>query len=416
MPNEEKSLKNFNENVVPLGAIFWAYFKVGLTAFGFAILQKLKSLVKKSGWLTETELTEGLALVQLYPGPIMVNLTTYVGYKKRGLMGALAATIAFVTPTIILMLALSYVYFSFGKMPWVRPVFTGLEALVVGVLLNVVLDFGKRGLKGNIEAVIAVVAFAVLVLNLNIVLLVFLALAAGALLLRPDGKEQKDKEKIGKGQNSEGITQVEKKVWWKMYLQIGFVLLFVLAGIGLAVKLSSPTGESALSFFKIGSIAFGNGLTILPLIQADTVEKFHWLTINQFMDGIALSQITPGPFLVIATFIGFKLGGVWAALLTTFAMFSPSFVFTIIFTEIFSHVKHLAVVKGALAGVLAAFVGLLAAMLLQLGAVISHSPSALIFAAGAFAAVRFFKLDILWVFGGGLALWVGLYFLGIPLL
>ncbi|RKX85717.1 MAG: hypothetical protein DRP57_03130 [Spirochaetes bacterium] len=234
-----------------------------------------------------------------------------------------------------------------------------MEALVVGVLLNVVLDFGKRGLKGSIEAVIAVVAFAVLVLNFNIILLIFLALAAGALLLRPGDKTKRDKEKISKSQNGGGITHVQRKIWWKIYLQIGFVLLFVLAGIGLAVKISSPAGDSALSFFKIGSIAFGNGLTILPLIQADTVEKFHWLTLNQFMDGIALSQITPGAFLVIATFIGFELGGVWAALLTTFAMFSPFFAFTLTFTEIFSHVKNLAVVKGALAGVLAAFVGLL---------------------------------------------------------
>ncbi|MCD6121498.1 MAG: chromate transporter [Spirochaetales bacterium] len=109
-------MEDIKKTEVRLGAIFWAYFKVGLTAFGFAILQKLKSLVKKSGWLTETELNEGLVLVQLYLGAIMVNLTTYVGYKKRDLPGAIA-TSAFITPTMIFMLALSSVYFSFGKMP-----------------------------------------------------------------------------------------------------------------------------------------------------------------------------------------------------------------------------------------------------------------------------------------------------------
>ncbi|RKX85716.1 MAG: hypothetical protein DRP57_03125 [Spirochaetes bacterium] len=110
-------MEDIKKTEVRLGEIFWAYFKVGLTAFGFAILQKLKSLVKKSGWLTETELNEGLVLVQLCPGPIMVNLTTYVGYKNRGLPGAIVATTAFITPTIIFILALSSVYFSFGKMP-----------------------------------------------------------------------------------------------------------------------------------------------------------------------------------------------------------------------------------------------------------------------------------------------------------
>lgn len=178
--------------------------------------------------------------------------------------------------------------------------------------------------------------------------------------------------------------------------------------------MSSDIGRTALSFFKIGSIAFGNGLTILPLIQADVVDTFHWLTLNQFVDGIALSQITPGPFLVIATFIGFKLSGVWGALLTTFAIFSPSFVLTLVFTEIFTYVKNLDFVRGALTGVLAAFVGLLAAMLLQMGAVIAPHPAGLIFAAASFAGVRYFKLDILWIFAGGLLLWIGLYELGIP--
>ena len=421
-------MENTKAKRVSLGSIFWAYFLVGLTAFGFAILQKLKSLVRDKNWLSETELNEGIALVQLYPGPIMVNLNTYVGYRLRGLPGALASTVAFITPTTILMIVLSYFYFFLGKMPWVKPVFTGLDALVVGILINIVLDFGKRGIKGKITSVIAVIAFAVLVLNLNVVYLVLFALGAGALLIRPEkdmgnvvgkGKQSKSKsqetgnftERTGIDKTNEGLN----KPWWKRWLGIGLGLLVLLAGVGLALKLSSNVGKAALSFFKIGSIAFGNGLTILPLIQADVVSKYHWLTLRQFTDGIALSQLTPGPFLVIATFIGFKLGGVWAALLTTFAIFAPSFIITLIFTEVFSRVKNITVVKGALAGVLAAFVGLLAAMVLQIGAIFAHNPVALIFSASAFAAVRFFKLDILIIFAGGLALWIGLYAVGISL-
>ena len=154
-------------------------------------------------------------------------------------------------------------------------------------------------------------------------------------------------------------------------------------------------------------------MTILPLVQSDAVETFHWLSTRQFVDGIAISQITPGPFLVIATFIGYKLGGVWAALLATFAMFSPSFVMTLVLTKIYGQVQNLSAVKGALSGVLASFVGMLAMIVLQLGRSGVGDAASLVLAAAAFVAVRWFKLDILWVFFGGLILWTGLLALGI---
>jgi chromate transporter len=155
-------------------------------------------------------------------------------------------------------------------------------------------------------------------------------------------------------------------------------------------------------------VAFGNGMTILPLIQADVVDRYHWLSMNQFADGIALGQITPGPFLITAAFVGYKLGGVGAAALATFAIFAPSFAMTLIFTEVFARLHNLSGVRGALAGVLAAFVGLLAVVTLQLGQVGITGPATLTLAAAAFVAVRHFKLDILWVFAGGMAVWAGL--------
>ena len=389
---------------VSLWTIFAAYLQVGLTAFGFAILQKLKALVLTRHWLNEEEMNDGLALVQLYPGPIMVDFTAYAGYKLRGVAGALAATVGFILPTTVLMLVLSSLYFDAGQLPWVKPIFVGLEALVIGIILDVTLDFGKRSVKGRVEALIALASFAALVFKLNAILIVLLALALGAIFLRPPKSSQ-----LGTPAPTPSLGTARSQTHW---LGIGLVVLVVLAGVGFSLALSSPVGRASLSFFKIGAVAFGNGMTILPLIQADAVDSFHWLNVNEFVDGIALSQITPGPFLVISTFIGYKLGGVWAALLTTFAMFAPSFAMTLIFTEIFSRVKDLTAVKGALAGVLAAFVGLLASVLLQLGKVGIVSPMTLVFAASAFIAVRYFKLDILWVFLAGLIVWGGLLALG----
>ena len=200
---------------------------------------------------------------------------------------------------------------------------------------------------------------------------------------------------------------------WQRWAGIGIVAMVVLAVVAFAWSLQSDVGAMGLVFFKIGAVAFGNGTTIIPLIQADVVDAEHWLSLNQFADGIALGQITPGPFLITAAFVGYKMGGLFGATLATFAMFSPSFAMTLVFSEVFARLRNLKPIRGALAGVLASFVGLLAIVILQLGSVALTSPATLALAAAAFVAVRWFKLDVVWVFVGGLALWVAMLTLGV---
>ena len=132
----------------------------------------------------------------------------------------------------------------------------------------------------------------------------------------------------------------------------------VLMVVAFSWNLKSEMGGLALSLFKIGSVAFGNGYTIVSLLQTEAVEAHPWLTMNQFADGLALGQITPGSILIIATFLGYKMAGFWGGLLATFAIFSPSFAMTLVFTEIFTRIRDLKAVRGALAGVMASFVGL----------------------------------------------------------
>jgi chromate transporter len=353
-------------------------------------------------WLTDDEMNDGLAMVQLYPGPLMVDFTAYVGYKLRGVLGAVLATIGFILPSFILMSVLSAVYFAAGSLPWVHSLFLGLEALVVGVLLNVTLDMGGRNLQTRTQAVIMALAFGALLFKLNAILIVLVALGLGAWLIRPQmGK------KPGAGKQAQAETESPRQ-----WLGIAAVVVVILAVVVFSWSLKSEIGGLALSLFKIGSVAFGNGSAIIPLIQAEVVDVHHWMPLSQFADGIALGQITPGPFLITATFIGYKLAGFWGGLLATFAIFSPSFAMTLVFTEVFAHLKNLAPVRGALMGVMASFVGLLAVVLLQLGGVALTTPAALALAAAAFVAVRWFKVDILWVFLGGVALWGGLLVVG----
>jgi chromate transporter len=386
---------------VSLATILLAYLQVGLTAFGIAIIPKLKALVLGRRWLSEDELNEGLALVQLYPGPMMVDFTAYVGYKLRGVPGAILATLGFILPGFGLMLVLSAAYFAAGQMPWVKPMFVGLESLVVGVIVHLALDFGERMLKGPAHALIALAAFAALLFNLNAVVIVAVSLTMGALFLSPKQAESP--------QADAPAGPLPLRRW----LAIAAVTLCIVAAALFAATLQTDLGRMGLSFFKVGTIAFGNGITIMPLVQADVVDTFGWLTPAQFADGIALGQITPGPVLITATFVGYKLGGLAGATLATFAMFAPSFAMTLIFTEVFARLRNVRRIRGALTGVMASFVGLIVVMALTLGRVAITGPAALTLAAGALVAVRFFKLDVPWVFAGGLLIWAALLALGI---
>jgi chromate transporter len=400
---------------VPLLEILRAYLRVGLTAFGMAVLQEVKALVLKRQWLTEEEMNEGLALVQLYPGPIMVDFTAYVGYKLRGVPGAILATAGFILPSSILMVFLSALYFAAASLTWVPVLFLGLESLVVGVIFNVTLDLGSRNIQGRVHAFIALVAFAGMLFKVNAVLIVLVALGIGAAVIRPKGgprKEETPAQTQAKARGMPGRSQSLAPVSRKQWAAIAGVIAMVLLGVAFAWSLGSEVGAMGLTLFKLGTVAFGSGFTILPLIQAEVVDVHHWLTINEFADGIALGQVTPGPILITATFIGYKLGGVLGAALATFAIFSPSFAMTLVFSEVFVRVRDLAIVRGALAGVLAAFVGMLGVVILQLGGVALTTPATLALAASAFVAVRWFKLDIVWIFVGGLAIWGAMLILG----
>jgi chromate transporter len=376
---------------VPLRTIFLAFLRIGLTAYGLAILQKLRALVIQHGWLTEAEASEGLAMVQLYPGPIMVDFTSYVGYRLRGVPGALAATLGFVLPAFVLVVALSAAYFSGGELPWVHKLFLGLEALLIGVIANVTLNLGQQAIKGRVEVFIALAAFIALLFKVNAILVPLAALGVGAFAIAP--------------RQATAPTTHPPAAPPRRLMAVTALALAVIASAVAAALSGTAIGQLAASLFKIGAVAFGSGMAIISVMQAEVVQAHGWVSQREFLDGLALGQITPGPILLTAAFIGYKLGGVLGAALATFAIFSPSIAMTLVFTEVFGRIKHLQRVHGALAGVLAAFVGLLAATLVQLGGSVLADPVMVAFATAAFVATRWFALDIAWVFGGGLALW-----------
>ena len=136
-----------------------SFFLLGLTAYSMAMLEELKQLNNKKKWLSDEEIDKALAMVQLYPGPIFIDLAIYIAYKLRSLIGAFLAFFAFLMPSFIIMLVLSFIYFHYGKISYIHPFFSSLEAMVIGIIIKVALDFSSKYVKDKISSVVASISF-----------------------------------------------------------------------------------------------------------------------------------------------------------------------------------------------------------------------------------------------------------------
>ncbi len=377
--------------------LFTTFLVVGVSAVGLGIMQAIRTVPVQRGWMSQEDIGEGMGLVQLYPGAIMVDLITYIGYRLRGIQGGLVSVVAFVSPSLLLLLGLSWAFFTFHRHPAVVDLAIGLEALVVGVLLNMTLDFGAQHVEGVIPALLALGAFAVEVAGQNVLWAVLGALAVGGLALRPSS-------------GTSGTPPVAKNsspvaISWRR-LALATVPGLVVA-VGAAVAALSPGALAAVTadMAKIGAVAFGNGTAIMPILQQDSVAH-HWLTLRQFGVGVAFGQVTPGPFLSTAAFVGYGAAGWWGGVAGGLAIYAPSVAMTMVVAEVYPVFRRLAWVRGAIIGVMAAFTGLLAGMVLVLSRPVLPVPAAVCLAGAAFVAVKVLKRNTLVVFATGLVIWV----------
>jgi chromate transporter len=372
------------------------FFAIGLSSFGMAILQNIRTVPVRRGWLEREQIDEGLGLVQLYPGAMMVDLVAYVGYRTRRIAGALVAAAGFIAPSLGLMLLLSWLYGAYGTGAGFRSFAVGLQAIVVGVVLNVTVDFAAQHVHGRVEAAVAVAAFAFGVLGQNLVWGILTGLVVGAIVLRTTDRAI---EAAAAAPVPSGVSLRRLGLALVPGVAVGAWALAAALGSGALASLSAD-------MLKIGTVAFGNGSTILPVLQHDVVSSHHWLTQSEFATAVGFGQVTPGPFLITAAFVGYKLAGFSGGVVAAAAIFAPSVAMTTVAAELYGRLSRLRVVRGALAGVMAAFVGLLATVVLSLGRSAFPVPAALVLAAAAFAAVRWYRLNVLLVFLAGLGAWV----------
>jgi len=349
----------------PPGAALVRYFlQLGTLGFGgpVALVGAMRrDLVETRGWLTDAEYREGLALAQMAPGPLAAQLAMYIGYIHGGVLGAAAVGIAFVLPSLVMVLLLGWAYTAFGGLAWVQAVFYGVGAAVIGLIANSAYGLLRRtvGADPLLWAIAIVLAATTIVTGREMVVLVLLA---GVLVW---------------------LTRAPPAWFNKAVapdLASGGLLTIALADAAEGLRASLPLLIQLLGFFSFaGTFVFGSGLAIVPFLHGGVVLDHRWLTEQQFRDAIAVALITPGPVVITTAFIGFLVAGFVGGMVAAVGTFLPCFVLTVLPAPFFRRHGTRPGLAAIVQGVTAGAVGALAGAVVVLGrAAVVDVPTALV--------------------------------------
>lgn len=353
--------------------------------------------VTERGWFSENEFLEAMSLAQVLPGSTGVTAMSYFGYRRYGYFGAMVFPLVFLMPSIGAILLLSWAYFTYGQLSFVQPLFAGLGALVVALLLSATLSLGSAVITGSrrrilLGLLIATVTFTgSLVFRLNLVWLVLVSGVLGIALFwwrSKDGVAEPDEGGGVRTPSARSGTLTR------------FLPLLVSAALVVVTLAQPETRVLFLAFFQVGLLAFGGGFASVALLQHVVVDQMQWLTFAQFRDGIALGQITPGPVLITAGFVGYRVSGVLGSLAATFGIFLPPAVLIVLVADVHDRFKRNRIVQAVVVGFQCGFIGLVAAITIQfgLGSLLSWQ-TWLIFVAS-FVLVWGFKRSAAWAILG----------------
>ena len=330
------------------------FSKLGVLGFGgpqaHIGMQNDEAVVRRQ-WLTQEQFTDGLAVCEMLPGPASTQMGIYLGYIRAGQLGALVAGIAFIAPAFLIVLALSWVYFRFQALPQLGAIFFGISPVMIAIILGFCWKLAKKSIRDWIGIAIAIaVGLAVGFGNLGpwTAFVFVLAGLFGLWPYRPRGA---------------GTPQA---VWLPFGLTASLPVATASAEV---LTLSSVWSlERILVYFwplvtffvKVGTTIFGGGLVIIPLLEFEVVEQLQWLTRTEFLNGVAIGQLSPGPVVLTAAFVGYKVAGVLGAFVASVAIFTPSFLFIMAGAPLLLRLRQNLWVKAFLMGVRPGVLGAIA--------------------------------------------------------
>lgn len=347
---------------VPLRTIAIQWTRIGVTGFGgppahIALLRRL--VVDDRHWLDQREVEDALAACNLLPGPASTQLAIFLARRLAGPRGAVVGGLGFIVPAVVLMILLSVVFFAEAPPMWIRGAGAGAGAAVAAVAVSaatslLVPSFRRTAQRARWLVYVALGAASAATIGAYLVL-VLLGCGLTELAL-----EVRLSERSG------------GHAWAPI------VPPLVVAGMG---------GFGALAWvaFKVGALSYGGGFVIVPLMQGDAVHTYHWMTSSQFLDAVALGQITPGPVVATVAAVGYAAHGVAGGVLAAVVAFLPSFAFVLAGGRHFDRIRRSARAQAFLAGAGPAAMGAILGSAIPLAAALRETWQFVVLGAAAVA-------------------------------
>jgi chromate transporter len=329
-----------------LAAVSGYFLRLGTFGFGGPIALTAamqRDLVLSRRWVTADEYKEGLALAQLAPGPLAAQLAIYLGWVRWGVRGATAVGLAFVGPSLLMVIVLSAFYVRFGQLAWMQGAFYGVGAAVIAIVAR---GAGKlmRSSVGSDPLLWAVLLVNALVVAWTEAELLWVFALSGLLVMAWRAR---------RGAVPSGVA-VAFLPWWLL--------------TGLHGPASMETLARLLGFFaQAAVVVFGSGLAVVPFLHGGAVREYGWLTERQFLDAVAVSMITPGPVVITVAFLGYLVGGPLGGLVAAAGMFLPTYLAVVLLAPSFHRLMGNPHLKAVVDGVTAAATGAIAGAIVVLG-------------------------------------------------
>lgn len=339
------------------------FVPLGLTAFGgpAAHLERMRSeVVGRRGWLEATEFLDLVGACNLLPGPGSTQVAMAIGYRRGGWAGLLLAGLCFILPASLLTLLLAWATVRFGHLPIVARLFAGVQPVMLAIVVQAIVRLGRTALTSGGKIALALLALAATLAGAPP-----LAVLLGCGLLSWMGSRQQ---------------AVRFPALALMPTTLGGGSIFVV-------------------FLKLGVVVFGSGYVLIAFLQAELVDRLHWLTSPQILDAVTAGQLTPGPVFATATFLGYLLAGWSGAALATAGIFLPSFGMAAAASPMARTMRARA--GTLLDGINAAAVTVMAAVLLPLGQATLTTPARWAVAVLSAVLLLTTRLNSVWLLAAG---------------
>jgi chromate transporter len=304
-----------------LKEVAFLFLKLGLISFGgpaASIALFEDEVVSKRKWMTHQHFLDLVGATNLIPGPNAVEMAIHTGYFRAGIAGLITAGICFTLPAVLITGIFAYIYAVYGNLPDVKPLLYGIKPAVIVIILNAVYRLGTKAVKGWKLIAVGIAVAAINIAGINEIFSVLAGGIFGAIF----------------------IYIVERKNTLNSFSVFSILTLGFLPSVLQTVERSEVSLTTLfLTCLKIGAVWFGGGYILVAYFDGEFVHGLNWLTRQELLDAIAVGQLTPGPFLSSATFIGYQIAGISGAVVATVGIMIPSFIFIAILNPLVTKIR-----------------------------------------------------------------------------